>query len=131
MQPTETNECFKAAIADFIRKFLRDADLMKQKLYMDTTRKPYRMPVQELAARYLFLNNLMKWFPTANNTKPYDDYQLKFLLHTAMLQDWKDYFGRSNLNFQSPWEDIVYYFGEQEQIHNRRNNNREGYRGGG
>jgi hypothetical protein len=129
LQATETNDTFKAAVNAFLLKYLRESDLMKQRLYMDTTPKPFRLSVQELAARYQFLNNLMKWFPTANDVKPYDDDALKFLLHTAMLQDWKDNFGRSNLGFQSSYEDIVNYFSEQEQIHNRirsRNESRGG-----
>lgn len=130
LQVTETNDTFKIAIADFIGKFLRDSDLMKQKLYMDTTPKPYRLSVKELAARYQFLNNLMKWFPASGGDKPYDETSIKYLLHTAMLQDWKDNFGRSNLTYQSSWEDIVNYFSEQEQIHNRARNSVNSSRGG-
>ena len=127
----ETNATFDLAIAEFIKKFLRESDLLKQKHYMDTAPKPYRVPVRELASCYQFLNNLMRWFPTANRNKPYDDNSLKFLLHTAMLQDWKDNFGRSNLNFSSSFEEIVTYFSDQEEIHDRRNsNNNNNNRGG-
>jgi len=128
---TETNATFETSIAAFIKKFLKDTDLMKQKLYMDTTRKPFRLSCRELSSRYLFLNNLMKWFPSANGNKLYDDNALKFLFHSAMLDSWQDSFARSNLDFTSDYDDIVRYFEDQEEIHNRaRGNSSHGGRGG-
>jgi len=50
----------------------------------------------------------------------------------AMLQEWKDHFGRSNLSVvTSSYEDITNYFAEQEEIHNRIWERNNAHGGGG
>ena len=50
LQQTETNDTFWLAIADFCAKFLKDTDVMKQKLYIDTQfkRKEFFEPFKQV-----------------------------------------------------------------------------------
>ena len=64
---------FWSCLDVFIGQYIRDTDLEDMQLFLDRSKKPYMMTCVELCSHLRFLNQLMCFFPGANNTAPYDE----------------------------------------------------------
>ena len=53
-------------------------------LFLDQSKKPYTMTCVELCSCLRFLNQLMHFFPGANNTAPYDEGCMKLMFLNMM-----------------------------------------------
>ena len=80
----QTVEGFWSCLDVFIARYICDADLEDMWLFLDQSKEPYMMTCVELCSCLRFLNQLMHFFPGANNTAPYDEGCMKLMYLNMM-----------------------------------------------
>ena len=68
----------------FIAWYIRDTDLEDMRLFLDCSKKPYTTTCMELSSHLCFMNQLMRFFPGANNTAPFSEACLKLIFLNMM-----------------------------------------------
>ena len=61
----------------FIAQYIHDMDLEDMHLFLDHSKKPYATTCVELSSHLHFVNQLMPFFPGANNITPFSEACLK------------------------------------------------------
>ena len=67
-----------------LAQYIRDVDLEDMWLFLDQSKEPYMMTCVELCSCLRFLNQLMHFFPGANNTAPYNEGCIKLMYLNMM-----------------------------------------------
>ena len=119
----ETNINFELTIEEFIGRYILPTDLEDQKQYLDRVSKPFKLNVTALSGRLRFINQLMRYFPGANDTPPYDERGLKTLFFRMMLPEWKENFVSSGTELTDndyTYQNLVRYMVAQETAYNRK-----------
>ena len=68
----------------FIAWYIHDMDLEDMCLFLDCSKKPYAMTCVELSSHLCFINQLMQFFPGANNATPFSEAHLKLIFLNMM-----------------------------------------------
>ena len=84
-----TMQGFNHLIQTFLEQYFLPTDFIDQVNYMNTTRKPESMSVQELALRIELINQLMARMPGSGGIVPFNDHDLKIAFYKMMPQEWK------------------------------------------
>ena len=64
-------------------------------LFLDHSNKPYATTCMELSSRLRFVNQLMQFFPDANNTAPFSEACLKLIFLNMMPMKFRTQFAVS------------------------------------
>ena len=63
----------------FIAWYVHDTDMEDMRLFLDHSKKPYATTCMELCSHLCFVNQLMQFFPGANNAAPFSEACLKLI----------------------------------------------------
>jgi len=130
----DTVQGFVETRNSFVQKYIKATALNDQQRYLTTVPKPYKMMVTELATRLRLINQLMAYFPGANNIVPYTEQQLKPLFFGMMLTKWQMQFvtgGNEYLANDYPLQRLVEFMEVQETVETAQSALTQGGRGRG
>ena len=68
----------------FIAWYIHHMDLKDMHLFLDCSKKPYSTACMELSSHLCFINQLMQFFPGANNAAPFSEACLKWIFLNMM-----------------------------------------------
>lgn len=109
----QTVNGFGHAVNDLIGQYIRPTDLADQRHYLETTKKPFKLPCLQLGGRLKMINKLMSRFPGANGVNPFNEDDLKQIFYQLMLDDWKLTFLQNGRDISDPnygFDEMVRYF---------------------
>ena len=79
----------------FIAWYVHDTDMEDMRLFLDHSKKPYATTCMELCSHLRFVNQLMQFFPGANNADPFSEACLKLIFLNMMLVIFRTQFATS------------------------------------
>ena len=86
---------FRDCLDVFITQYIHDTDLEDMCLFLDHSKKPYAITCVELSSHLRFVNQLMTFFPGANNTAPFSEACLKLIFLNMMPVKFRTQFATS------------------------------------
>jgi len=126
-----TNQVFRQARREWLRKYFNGTDYADQLNYMEKFVKPFKLTVQQVADRIVQIDRLLAYFPQAEGNEPYDEDDHKRIFYQSMLKRWKDKFIDNDHDYQEmSFERVVRKFENYERVQNnldgQRNNRSQG-----
>jgi len=122
-----TNPGFAACLTAFINRYFLATDFEDECLYLDTTKKPFKVSVDELASRLGKINKMLSLL-TADGANPFTQNQLKLKFFRMMPRPWQVRFVQQGNLLSAPgqtFERVRQYFAIQESTGKLLNDNKK------
>ena len=116
-----TNDHFSERLGEFMAKFLDESSISIQEEYLLSEKKRYAFSVEWINLRIDKINVYMRMWPGDNDT-PLSETKKKQILHSLMLEPWKQAFANNGHRWSSDTtsrDQMVEYFTLQSQAMDR------------
>ena len=84
----DTMNGFNNAVRDLVKKLIKPDGIIRQKQYLQRTKKPMSMTVAQTATRLKYLNKLLLHFPKGSAQQQFTEFQMKDVLLRLMPVEW-------------------------------------------
>ena len=88
----QTNDRFHQATTELLMQNIKPTDLADQEHYIRHCKKPFKYNCHELSSHLQFMNKMMRLFPGANDTPPFNHQELKNIYFKMMPDEWQHAF---------------------------------------